>query len=76
MPIAEAPELVSFITNDYLCGFNGYRVVRRRSEEFGIDQINVRAGYDVPWRVTWTADKLPHRQFGSYEALRESLRHV
>jgi hypothetical protein len=76
MPIAEAPELLRFTTNDFLCGFNGYRVVRRRSEEFGIDQISIRAGYDVPWKVTWTADKLPHREFASYEVLRELLRHT
>ncbi len=76
MPIAEAPGLLSFTTNDFLCGLNGYRVVRRRSEEFGINQINIRAGYDVPWRVTWVADKIPHREFDSYESLRKALRQV
>jgi hypothetical protein len=76
MPLPEAPALLRFTNNDFLCGFNGYRVVRRRSEEFGIAQINTREGYDVPWIVTWAADKLPNREFGSYDALREALHHV
>jgi hypothetical protein len=76
MPIAEAPALLRFTTNDFLCGLRGYRVVRRRSEEFGVDQINIRNGYDAPWIVTWVADKIPHREFDSYESLRTALHHV
>jgi hypothetical protein len=76
MPIAEAPEPLRFTTNDFLCGLRGYRVVRRRNEEFGVEQINIRGGYDAPWIVTWVADKIPHREFDSYESLRKALRQV
>ena len=66
---SELPAQLGFSSNDYLTGLGGFRVVNRRNEDFGIEQINIRKGFDAPWKVTWVADQFPQREFDSYEAL-------
>jgi hypothetical protein len=69
------PEKLEFSIADRLSGgLSGYSLVKLRNEQYGIDLIQVREGFELPWTESYVADKMPARRFEDYESLRKAFK--
>jgi hypothetical protein len=66
------PEKIKMSSRAYLDGDNGMRSQVFDNAEHGVTYTSTKESHSTDWVGTWTATRLPGREFRTYEALRQA----